>query len=271
MWIGWLISCTGGGPATVPAPEVVAPFQWRARVNGELRPVTASSSDLHQVEGWTCGYQIDPLETEGDVQLQFGVVACEHGSGVAFDSVVLCRIEGDSSDCGSGNLRLATPGHDEIQVALTCETPASPCSQPDIHADHVPLPRMPGGLGMRVNSEEEPTREAASAFRYQVQSSTGSQPATKRALEGRRQRVAVGLDGFACDASARPAADPAYPGGEIGRLQCAHAGSTIASEIPCVRVNDARTCQMGSLRFTDGERTQSLTLTCKGVSDPGCF
>ncbi len=201
------------------ALAATAPFEWEVRLDGKIQPMAELGSLDPGLEGWTCGWQVDPLLQTADETSQMGVLACDAASGQVADTLVLCMTRSDRpADHGAGNLVLEQ-GDREVALEMSCSTPGhasrprmqlEPDTQPTDHLgipDHR-SPRTPGTFLWQITLDDSalPIDEP------------GPVPQDNAA--------------WTCSQQVSGVTDPTYGYAEHGTLTCNHAGTSVTTSVP---------------------------------------
>lgn len=281
--------------ASQAGPEDDVRFFWRVDVADQRQTLQSPTGDLDLgIEGWSCGYQVDPLEAAEAKVNQFGVLACQHlATGKVVDTLVLCQsTENKPTDHGGGSLIAVTgdqwPGN---LMAMSCSTEDPPKERPTVQlpADPNSAERTPGGLGMRTETGDSPSAPAQQTedvpedgnpsgpteFLWRLEISDPGRHMDEIALTRRQGPVDHGLAGWSCSHAIQDVPSSSGSPAEAGFLLCdSGEGVTFATAVACTppSPDSPHVCQVGSQRFTDGgDGVRALVLKCKDAANPGCF
>ncbi len=289
-----LVVCARAAMAGQPAPDgdggATAGFHWFVDLDGQRQAVGPAIGELDLgLDGWSCGYQVDPVQNEDGATSQFGKLACEHlTTGKVVDTLVLCKTaEAKPTDHGAGSLIAVVgdqwPGR---HAALTCSS-----ADPPKRRHTVQLPADPrnsasvgGGLGVRGTGDDaspDASIESAShedapslEFAWQLLVADPGRSSQDHILTRPDGTIDHGLVGWSCSYAVHDVPSSSGLSAEAGSLVCdSGEGVTFTTAVACAPTpGDPDACQAGSLRFTDGhDGIRSLMILCKDPALSGCF
>ncbi len=276
-------------PATGEDSGATPGFHWFVDLDGQRQALRPAIGDLDLgLDGWFCGYQVDPVQSVDSTLSQFGKLACEHlATGKMVDTLVLCKTaESRPTDHGSGSLIAVVgeqwPGR---HAALTCSSVNPPGERPTVQlpADPRESTVAGGGLGMRTAAEDGTPRASAESvnsddamsleFVWQVLVADPGRSSHEHIVTERHGTLDHGLDGWSCSYAVNDVPSSSGLPAEAGSLVCdSGEGVVFTTAVACAPTpDDPRACQAGSLRFSDGhDGVRSLMISCWDPAHPSC-